>query len=807
MSVAALAATEVTTEATDAATSAAERASSAATDAATSATSVSTNAETSASENGRIGVFGMLQSTAILATSVAAPATTKGTSEATDAASAAEKDSSAATDVATAATSVAASAVTNPTSGVINLAFDVDTESNNKNPDNNSTTESKAKTEETNSSVENGVEDKLISKEDMNSSETGKIGVLKSTATVATSAAASAATKVTSAATDVANSAAEKAKSVATNAATASTSVAASAATKAKHAKSAVTDLVAFDLDTSAATSVATKATSAVTDAAAAATSAPKTASSAATSAATAATSAVASVAIKATSAAADATNAATSAATSAATKVTSAAASAATAATSAATNAATAATSATTNAATAATSAVTNAATAATSAATSVATAATSAATNAATAATSTATNVTTAATSAAVSAATAATSAETNAADEAAASVTTKADLFDLDTESSNYNPGNNSTEAKAEETTTFTTLQNEVDKEVDEDFLSKQNKFMDSIENGEISVFMEMLYQKDELDLDLDGFRDANGLSPLRLAISKGYSGIVELLLNNGASVGDGLLRAVDIGFLETVQKICKYAVSLEKPEDRLAIIECHCENDDYHPDVTPIVLAAQRNEFVMVKVLIDAGCKIETDRSKKKQNSSAAVDDLQKSVGSLELHRALASEAYLTQFHEDPIDTAFILSDKLRSLADKDVEFKTSYVELADNVDQVGTELISHARNTEEILTVLTYYEKDTSNEDETDINRGPLPKISRAIDFQQKPFVAHPNCQQSVLAKFYGQLAFLRDQNTKQKLSYLLLMVLGFPILSLLYLYFPIQKVKQLVECP
>ncbi len=44
----------------------------------------------------------------------------------------------------------------------------------------------------------------------------------------------------------------------------------------------------------------------------------------------------------------------------------------------------------------------------------------------------------------------------------------------------------------------------------------------------------------------------------------------------------------------------------------------------------------------------------------------------MDDLQKSVGSLELYKGLASEAYLTQANEDPIDTAFMLSKKLRDL---------------------------------------------------------------------------------------------------------------------------------------
>lgn len=47
-------------------------------------------------------------------------------------------------------------------------------------------------------------------------------------------------------------------------------------------------------------------------------------------------------------------------------------------------------------------------------------------------------------------------------------------------------------------------------------------------------------------------------------------------------------------------------------------------------------------------------------------------SLATDDLQKSVGSLELYQGLASEAYLTQGNEDPIEAAFNLSKKLRDL---------------------------------------------------------------------------------------------------------------------------------------
>ena len=41
-------------------------------------------------------------------------------------------------------------------------------------------------------------------------------------------------------------------------------------------------------------------------------------------------------------------------------------------------------------------------------------------------------------------------------------------------------------------------------------------------------------------------------------------------------------------------------------LQSSERRSAILECRCEDDHIHPDVTPLILAAQRNDFTMVKV---------------------------------------------------------------------------------------------------------------------------------------------------------------------------------------------------------
>lgn len=76
--------------------------------------------------------------------------------------------------------------------------------------------------------------------------------------------------------------------------------------------------------------------------------------------------------------------------------------------------------------------------------------------------------------------------------------------------------------------------TNIDANVEEKEEVETVPKEEKFINAIENGEISVFMDMLYRKDELDLDIDNIKDANGITPLRLAISKGYSGMFNFLI---------------------------------------------------------------------------------------------------------------------------------------------------------------------------------------------------------------------------------------------------------------------------------
>ena len=70
------------------------------------------------------------------------------------------------------------------------------------------------------------------------------------------------------------------------------------------------------------------------------------------------------------------------------------------------------------------------------------------------------------------------------------------------------------------------------------------------------------------------------------------------------------------------------------------------------------------------YLILQILLDAGSTIPESF---KEFSSNTTDSLRQSVGQLEVFKGLASEAYVTLRYSDPVDKAFVLSDKLLRLS--------------------------------------------------------------------------------------------------------------------------------------
>ncbi|XP_071842699.1 transient-receptor-potential-like protein [Apostichopus japonicus] len=279
------------------------------------------------------------------------------------------------------------------------------------------------------------------------------------------------------------------------------------------------------------------------------------------------------------------------------------------------------------------------------------------------------------------------------------------------------------------------------------------------------------------------------DAQGLSAMNIAVKNGFLLPVITLLDEGVKPNDSLLRAVDVDFQEVVKLLVDHALQLP-PEERGAILKCKSVTTDIHPDVTPIIRAAQKNNFTLVKILHDAGLRVEELIDD--DLTMSTNDSLQRSVGTLEIYRALASPAYVC-FDPDPIGRAFHMSSLLRKLALLEVEFKLTYLELANGMEQYAADIISYTVTTEEAMAVLAYNGQGNSGKSERAVKAlGLLPTLNRAIAHDQKKFVAEPTCQHVLRVQFSRQLISLQDRHFVFSVFLRILIILLFPVICIVY---------------
>ncbi|XP_011666677.2 short transient receptor potential channel 3 isoform X1 [Strongylocentrotus purpuratus] len=331
-----------------------------------------------------------------------------------------------------------------------------------------------------------------------------------------------------------------------------------------------------------------------------------------------------------------------------------------------------------------------------------------------------------------------------------------------------------------------------------------LTPQEQFFLAASKGDVAVIKALLDGRPENGVDMDA-KDESGLSALNLAITEGYLGVMYPLLEGNAHIGDAMLRAVDADFHEAVRTLLQFAEERDE-SGRMAIINCRCESSDIHPDITPMIRAAQLNSFAIVKMLLEADLLIPELNTDAFQDEAA--DDLQRSVGTLEIYGGLASEAYVCLASTDPIDRAFTLCGIMKRIAILEVEFKVRYLELADKMERLAAELVSYARDSEEINTVLTFQETNALNGGaQNQRHVGNIPKVTQAIQYEQRQFVAHPNTQQAVSAQFYRHLAHLRDEPPLVNFLAFIGLVVAFPFFSILYKLGVSTHIRHLVRTP
>ncbi|RWS29242.1 transient receptor potential ion channel subfamily C trp-like protein [Leptotrombidium deliense] len=335
----------------------------------------------------------------------------------------------------------------------------------------------------------------------------------------------------------------------------------------------------------------------------------------------------------------------------------------------------------------------------------------------------------------------------------------------------------------------------------------------KFLLCSERGDVVTVKRLLEaHKNSSKLDVNCV-DPLGRSALVLAIENENMELIEVLLKQPSiRPGDALLHAINEEYVEAVEVLLQFEETIHKPKMPYSW-ECIDHNvSTYTKDITPLILAAHRDNYEILKILLDRGATLPLPHDVKCSCDECILatneDCLKYSRSRINAYRALCSPSLIALSSRDPILTAFQLSWELRRLSKVEMEFAVEYNDLRGKVQHFAVALLDHVRTTNELQICLNYnpnqrIASDPENEQET----LRLERLKLAIDYKQKHFVAHPNVQQMLGSVWYdGMPGFRRKGPIKQALE-VLSIAMQFPIYSLFNVLLPNTKLGKKLKQP
>ncbi|XP_063986740.1 transient receptor potential-gamma protein isoform X2 [Diachasmimorpha longicaudata] len=345
--------------------------------------------------------------------------------------------------------------------------------------------------------------------------------------------------------------------------------------------------------------------------------------------------------------------------------------------------------------------------------------------------------------------------------------------------------------------------------------------EKKYLLAVERGDVASVRRML-QKAMEDKSINmNCVDPLGRSALLMAIDNENLEMVELLIKYQVDTKDALLHAISEEFVEAVEVLLEHEETLHrdgKPHVSSPAVSSAChmtswealdpDTATFTPDITPLILSAHRDNYEIIKILLDRGSVLPMPHDVRcgcdECVTSRMEDSLRHSRSRINAYRALASPSLIALSSKDPILTAFELSWELRRLSFLEHEFKCEYQELRRQCQDFATALLDHTRSSYELEVLLNH---DPTGPAFEHGERMHLNRLKLAIKLRQKKFVAHPNVQQLLASIWYEGLPGFRRKNMVLQALEIVRIGILFPFLSVAYIIAPHSVFGQTMRKP
>ena len=245
----------------------------------------------------------------------------------------------------------------------------------------------------------------------------------------------------------------------------------------------------------------------------------------------------------------------------------------------------------------------------------------------------------------------------------------------------------------------------------------FSAEQKELLDLIEKQDVNEVREFFTQGPAFDMSGGEI----GPVALRLAIENGRADIVEVVLENGARVGNALHAAVIAGSRECVELVLDPRFFKGSRGD---IGPTDLTKRFF---ISPLMIAVRLEDHDMIQVMMSKGYgfSYHFEEYQEIQPSIDLQEDM-KFLWLLNHYRTISNPLHMGYYYlynpesEHPLVTAFYLQGILDHKAIVDHEFKKDYKKLSEGCEEFAVSLLEQCRTTEEIR-ILTDLRPDPASD--------------------------------------------------------------------------------------